>query len=416
MRNAFIFSILSVAALLLLPACSRDAGIRLHAPACAVGTAASFGYDMLGHPVVEVALDSGRQCRMIFDTGGAGMLLLDNRFAERCGLIEAFRQTGTLKSGWDFGRDIPCMTFGDPVSISVGNSTVTYPECHIVDGRFLNLLSADGLFSIPSGERRTWELDCQNRSLVIHDLPDLFPRGFSLRLDTVGRQLVARKFPFRFCCHGECLQPQADLVLDTGSPASIIYLYAEPDSLMRSALSCETTLKYRCPDKGSIRPTCYLLDECGVLNRRLWIEHRELLRPWRISGERDMVVAGMDFLKSFNLLFHPARHAVELIPIAYLSLNEEYSRQKGCGDLHFRAFQSSEGHAVVVFVKMGSYWQDFGLEEGDVILDVDGRRLFDLPRSYFDDAPPGTSHSFTIIRDRDTLSIQTAASRSCAAP
>lgn len=37
------------------------------------------------------------------------------------------------------------------------------------------------------------------------------------------------------------------------------------------------------------------------------------------------------------------------------------------------------------------------------ILNVDGHRLFDLPRTYFDEAIPGSSHSLTIVRNRDTL-------------
>ena len=49
-------------------------------------------------------------------------------------------------------------------------------------------------------------------------------------------------------------------------------------------------------------------------------------------------------------------------------------------------------------MKEGSFWQDFGVKEGDIILDVDGHRLFDLPRSYFDEAVQGTNHSFTIVR------------------
>lgn len=62
---------------------------------------------------------------------------------------------------------------------------------------------------------------------------------------------------------------------------------------------------------------------------------------------------------------------------------------------------------MVDFVKEGSFWHDFGVQEGDVILDVDGHRLFDLSRSYFNEDIAGTIHSFTIVRNRDTLFIQT---------
>ena len=244
----------------------------------------------------------------------------------------------------------------------------------------------------------------QNKCLAVYDWSVFSLPGISLQLDVVGNQFVIRDFPFRFHCRNEYVRPRVDLVLDTGSPASLVYLYAEPDSTMRAVLNDETTRKYVCPSKNGVLPTCYRLNEYGLLNRKLWIEHRELLRPWRISGEREMVVAGMDFSKSFNLRFHPARHRIELFPIAYVSLQEDQSRQEGMAGFCFRAFQSREGHAVVDFVKEGSYWQDFGVEEGDVILDVDGRRLFDLPRSYFDETE--SEHSFTIVRDRDTLFIR----------
>ena len=372
-----MFRILIIFILFLASACiRRDEGAQSHVPVCTLEPAAArFEYDMIGHPVIETKLDSAHTCKLIFDTGSAGMLVLDKCFAEKSGLIDRFRPTETLKSGWDFRRDIPSMTVEHPVSISIGNSRVCYSECRIVDGRSLNMLAADGIFSIPLEETRTWEL-----------------------------QFVIRDFPFRFHCRNEYVRPRVDLVLDTGSPASLVYLYAEPDSTMRAVLNDETTRKYVCPSKNGVLPTCYRLNEYGLLNRKLWIEHRELLRPWRISGEREMVVAGMDFSKSFNLRFHPARHRIELFPIAYVSLQEDQSRQEGMAGFCFRAFQSREGHAVVDFVKEGSYWQDFGVEEGDVILDVDGRRLFDLPRSYFDETE--SEHSFTIVRDRDTLFIR----------
>lgn len=57
-------------------------------------------------------------------------------------------------------------------------------------------------------------------------------------------------------------------------------------------------------------------------------------------------------------------------------------------------------------MKEGSFWQDFGVKEGDMILDVDDHRLFDLPRSYFDETVQGTNHSFKIVRNRDTLLLR----------
>lgn len=225
-----------------------------------------------------------------------------------------------------------------------------------------------------------WEIDCENKLLSVYDYPIFSWQGISFQLDLVGTQFIIRDFPFRFRHENEYVRPRADLVMDTGSPESLVYLYAVPDSMMRLALSDRDTRKYACPSKNSVTPTLYLLHEYGLLDRNLWIEHRNLLPQWHISGEREMIVAGMDFLKSFNLRLYPAKHRIELIPIAHISLQEDQSRQKGNEDFRIRAFLSREGDAVVDFVKEGSYWQSFGVKEGDVILDVDGHRLFDLPR------------------------------------
>lgn len=374
---------------------------------CLESTARKFEYDMLGHPVIETQLDSIYTCRLIFDTGSAGMLILDKNFAENNGLINRFCPTESLKSGWDFKRDIPCMTVKSQVSLSIGSSRVCYTECRIVDGRALNCLTADGIFSIPNDDTHMWELDCENKLLSVYDYPVFSWRGISLQLDVVGSQFVIRDFPFQFRHGNAYVYPRADLVLDTGSSASLVYLNSDPDSIMCSALSDETTREYVCPPKNGILPTLYLIYEYGLLDRKLWIEHRKLLRQWRISGEREMIVAGMDFLKSFNLRLYPAEHRIELIPIAHISLQEDQSRQRGNEGFRFRAFKSREGHAVVDFVKDGSFWQDFGVKEGDVVLDVDGHRLFDLQQSFFDEAASGASHSFTIVRNRDTLFIKT---------
>lgn len=99
---------------------------------------AKFEYDMLGHPVIETKLDSAYTYKLIFDTGCAGMLILDKNFAEKSGLIHRFVPTKSLKSGWNFKRDIPCMIIRRPVSISIGSNLVCYSEYHVVDGRTLN--------------------------------------------------------------------------------------------------------------------------------------------------------------------------------------------------------------------------------------------------------------------------------------
>ena len=430
-RIATMFQITIIFILFLVSGCaSFDGGTQPHAPAGVLkpeaerldyplwrwsgnglfrleSAACKFEYDMLGHPVIETGLDSVYACSLIFDTGSAGMLILDKNFAEKSGLINRFCPTESLKSGWNFKRDIPCMTVKNHISLSIGGSRVCYSECRIVDGRTLDFSTADGIFSIPTDDTRMWEIDCDNKCLSIYDYPIFAWRGISLQMDVVGSQFVIREFPFKFRHGNTFVYPRADLVLDTGSSASIVYLNSEPDSLMHSALSDEATLKYDCPPKNGILPTLYLIQECGLLGRKLWIEQRKLLRQWQISGEREMIVAGMDFLKSFNLRFCPAEHRIELIPIAYISLQEDQSRQKGNEEFRFRAFRDREGHAVVDFVKDGSFWQDFGVKEGDVILDVDGHRLFDLPRSYFDGAASGASHSFTIVRNKDTLFIST---------
>ena len=401
--------------LLLVSGCvNQEGGTQSHVPVCIFGPATErFEYDMLGHPVIETKLDSVYHCRLIFDTGCVGMLILDKNFAKENGLINQFCPTESLKSGWNFERDISCMTLKGPVSLLIGNSRVCYSECRIVDGRALNFLAADGIFSIPNNETRMWEIDCENKLLSVNDYA-IFPcQGVSLRLDRVDAQFVIREFPFRFRRLNEYVYTQADLVLDTGSPGSLVYLYAEPDSTMRSVLSDEVTQKYVCPSKNGVTPTLYLLHEYGLLGRKLWIEHRELSRQWRISGEHEMIVAGMDFLKSFNMRLYPSGHRIELIPIEYISLQEDQSRQEGGEEFRFRAFRSNEGHAVVDFVKGGSFWQDFGVKEGDIILDVDGYRLFDLPRSYFDETVQGTNHSFTIVRNRVTLVIRTGFTSTC---
>jgi len=393
---------------------NQEGGTQSHVPVCIFEPATErFEYDMLGHPVIETKLDSVYPCRLIFDTGCAGMLILDKNFAERNGLINRFCPTESLKSGWNFERYISCMTLKGPVSLLIGNSRVCYSECRIVDGRTLNFLAADGVFSIPNNETRMWEIDCENKLLSVNDYT-IFPcQGVSLRLDRVDAQFVIREFPFRFRRLNEYVHTHADLVLDTGSPGSLVYLYAEPDSTMRSVLSDDATQKYVCPSKNGVTPTLYLLHEYGLLGRKLWIEHRELSRQWRISGEHEMIVAGMDFLKSFNMRLYPAGHRIELIPIEHISLQEDQSRQEGGAEFRFRAFRSNEGHAVVDFVKEGSFWQYFGVKECDIILDVDGHRLFDLPRSYFDETVQGNNHSFTIVRNKDTLVIRTGVTSTC---
>lgn len=192
--------------------------------------AEKFEYDMLGHPVIETELDSAYTCRLIFDTGSAGMLILNKDFAEKNGLINQFFPTVPMTSGWNFKRDIPCMTVKSTISLSIGNSRISYSEYRIVDGRAMNFLAADGIFSIPNEDTHMWEIDCENKLLSVYDYPNFPWRGVSLQLDVVGNQFVIRDFPFQFRHGNEYVHPRADLVMDTGSSASLVYLYSGPDS------------------------------------------------------------------------------------------------------------------------------------------------------------------------------------------
>ena len=92
-----MFRILIIFILFLASACiRRDEGAQSHVPVCTLEPAAArFEYDMIGHPVIETKLDSAHTCKLIFDTGSAGMLVLDKCFAEKSGLIDRFRPTET---------------------------------------------------------------------------------------------------------------------------------------------------------------------------------------------------------------------------------------------------------------------------------------------------------------------------------
>ena len=63
--------------LLLVSGCvNQEGGTQSHVPVRIFEPATErFGYDMLGHPVIETKLDSVYPCRLIFDTGCAGMLI-----------------------------------------------------------------------------------------------------------------------------------------------------------------------------------------------------------------------------------------------------------------------------------------------------------------------------------------------------
>ena len=63
---------------------NQEGGTQSHVPVCIFESATErFEYDMLGHPVIETKLDSLYPCRLIFDTGCAGMLILDKNFAKK---------------------------------------------------------------------------------------------------------------------------------------------------------------------------------------------------------------------------------------------------------------------------------------------------------------------------------------------
>lgn len=359
----------------------------------------NFRYNMFGNMVVDTKLLDTLDCSLVFDTGGLGSLIFDSVFAEK--VFPSYRNESkplNLKSGWNFRRDIPCRRVDMPVEITIGDKKVHFDYFLVTNGRSFNLNQADGLISIPKSDNRVWELDFRNKYLAIHDSCEMKATALSLRLDTVDQHYIIRDFPFELPVAQDTVRVCTDLMLDTGTAETVCYLYEKPDSTMQKAMEDSSARKYLCPERGDVKAVMYKLQDCGLIQRDIWIECRELLRPWRIVGEVEAVVAGLNFLKSFHVFIRLNEGCIDLIPIPFTNIEEEMGNP-------IRAFRDVNGNAVLDFVREGSFWANTGLTQGDIILSVDGTKLFSLPRNYFNTLKDSTKVSFTALRDADTLHL-----------
>lgn len=359
----------------------------------------NFRYNMFGNMVVDTKLGDTLDCALVFDTGGTGCLIFDSVFAGK--IFPSYKQTGkptNFKSGWNFHRDIPSWRVDKPVDIIIGDKNVHFDYFLVTDGKSLNLTDADGLLSIPKGDKRIWELDFKNKYIGIHDSCKKENVSLSLRLDTVDNYYIIRDFPFELPLARDTVRVLMDLMMDTGMPETVSYLYKRPDSIMQLAMNDSSARKYICPIRGDVQATIYKLQDCGFLKRDIWIEHRERVRPWNIMGEIEGVVAGLNFLKSFHIFIRLKDHCIDLTPSQYTSIEEELGNR-------MRSFRDKNGNAVIDFVRTGSFYANTGLSPGDIILSVDGTQLFKLPRNYFDSMRDSTQIHFIVLRDADTVKL-----------
>jgi hypothetical protein len=388
-----IFLRLFVFVLFVFAGCGKsDSG---HGRRSALPEGSKFEYNKLGNMVVQSTVNDTIACGLVFDTGGGGELIFDRKFAAK-NFLEDKGVSINLKSGWNFFRDIPCERIDKSVVISIGGGKVVYDHYLVTDIRYLNLVGAEGLISPPRNDSRTWELNFAYKYIALHRWLNTFvaERSILFSLDTQNAHYIIKQFPLLFPT-GKVYE---NLLLDTGSPETMIYQFALPDSAMLLAMNDKTAQQYTSASGGDVQIIRYRLQEQGLLGRKIWIERRKLLRPWRITGEQDMVIVGLDFLKSFNIYITPSSHHIAITRIHYTPFQEELGHS-------FRMFEDANGNAVVDYIRKESFYGQIGLLDGDVILRVDGQRLFDLPRNYFDKIPVGANVSFDVIRDGDTLEI-----------
>ncbi len=373
-----------------------------------------FYYNHFGKMLVDVSVAKGKTdtadlskntCTLFFDTGGAGILVLRDSIADSIdSLWRQKSQKGEVFSGWDALYEYDYYRVKTSVVLFLGEHEVHYDDFYVYSSA-AEKVDNDGFFSIPIKDERVWELNFDHNYLTIKDSSQFINKSnvVSTYLKDSVRHLYALQFPLSFVSEqGDTINIKEDLLLDTGSQLSLVYKYVpfvgDRDSL------CQ---RYNLPYDEQRELNCFLVDFCKPFENKTWVETRYYKLKYSLPWSRPMIIAGVDFLKHFNIEIDKKHAFVHFLPIKKEYFSAYAERQKEKSGIIFRALRDRFNNAIIYEADPQTYnYKGDYLRVGDVIIDVDGEKLHRRPYTYFETIEQDSK--ITAIRGKDTITITIA--------
>lgn len=282
--------------------------ILFSATACRQDTASAplsdkgnFTYSTSGSRVLitmNIPIGS-KNAKMIFDTGGLGLLLDSNSASELFNMKKLERKTKNLESSVFFpalSRDLYGKTYFQPVDIPFYGGVLHYDWFMICEG-LKDEFEYDGIFSIPQNDLHTWNFDFENLSITIDDT-DLcsgnHESDFSCKVDRCGEKLYMIDFPISFSGATDSISIKQRLLFDTGCSSALVFNCDEDElNEERRFIDNNALLRY----KTHIDDNLSLIYSPGYVSDTLLVT----LKQKNLNSASIPHIIGRNLLAKFNI-------------------------------------------------------------------------------------------------------------------
>lgn len=365
--------------------------------------------DAQKHLTVEVIVDT-IMAEFMFDTGGAGKLILSEAFASSIGIDSSDTQGSLYGKGFSPSPPIAARKAIDGISVDIliGRDTVTYTEI-IVDN---TITPYDGILSIPHGDNRVWYLDFDRGYLILKDkaITEDTVRTFGLYYEECTGNCFVRNVELLFAVEETSFVYNNNYMLDTGYPGDLAILSKgawgnDYEGLIEFLSKVSQSFTYRHPYEGMVvLNNMYIIPETRVANDIVRIMCQE-----ESPSGLTLSIMGLAFLYRFNISIDLS--GMRMLIHRRKGQNTSLSQASFASDtaVKMRTYDLIDGYYLISELNHSSDLYKDGLREMDVILAIDGitGTHSNAGHSYFRDKEPGDSVVFTILRNGNKMDILT---------
>jgi hypothetical protein len=352
---------------------------------------------------IPVCLQDSITANMLFDSGAVkGVFRLDSTFvANHPSLVPSVRPNPEMQgSSWGVFR-VPDYRYTMSLPVKLEQITVLYDHLHIYDmKRALGNKWADGIFNMPENDTvNVWEWNFEHNYLEIHPLDNFkMPEDCYLcPMKSQGYYAYYIQFPLQIqCADGDTLSLSRTCLVDMGIPNDLVIVNPSDEWTFFDKKDSDR-IECRKDNFGSFyHVNAIAFDGFIMDSMKLYVADN----PYSLPAK---YIAGLNFLKRFNLLFDKKHGVLGLQPV------KNYKRlDSGIAKRFYFSVRVTENITWIV-TKTGNYEANFfrtaGLQEGDEITGINNVPLKAMTDEDYEKSQKKDTLIYDILRDGKPLQL-----------
>lgn len=360
------------------------------------------------HISISVLIDS-LKFNFLFDTGGSGKLIVSDTVASLLDISDSLGVNS--KMGYGFSPYPPLkvkeVTYS-PLDVTIGGMLLRYDE--IIIDNSTTALNADGIISIPKGDRHIWHLDFDRMRLELSDSLSAsqtaeYEDGTFDLYEHRGNYFV-KDIPLAFVSghSGNTYHYIDDYMIDTGSPYEIVLMgkgghKGSYEQLIAYLSDNSLNFEYLMRTGSEVlHNKMYYTAESGMA-----CDTVQIINQNKSQSGFSMNILGVGFMYRYNLIID-LRSKILLLKKRNCSKDFNETVLSICGS-NMDTYATAAHTNIVTSINHNSVLYKAGIRRFDEITGVTSRSMEGNTSKIFKMAEKGDTLYFSIVRNGHKLNI-----------